>query len=1191
MGVKLYFSNQLLPLALRLNENLMPENGDFGAFDAPTVIVPNMNLSKWLKLTLARHSDVFMNVSFTYLEEGLWQTIGDLARPLSNASVRLDRRQLAILLFFILMALDENEPAAGPLARYLRKADGKPLDDLELRCWQLADEVSRLFQEYEFHRSDMIRAWCDGHAGDGEMETCQSWLYRKMLALKTSLAQAGGANLLTMGELARSLGAPPVGWQCPRVHFFGLSQISPFHIELLSRLQASHDIHIYSLNPSREYWEDIKTPLEKKWIARKNVNRLKLSAEELADGDLFSMADHELLSQWGKPGRENIRLLCQLTDYDFDAGFAEIADPTTVLAKVNHGILTLQGEDLPATAPMEQDTSLQIMACPGVRREVESVYNSILYNLENDPDLDMTDIAVMVPDMARYKPMVDSVFNQMPRRVAYNLVDASARTESLFAQAAMALMALSRGSFSRKAVFAFLQNPCVQKRWGYGPEAHAAWVEWADALGIFHGFENRTQNGSDIPAAGLFSWRQGLERLRLARIMTLPESGGEIQRVHFNGLVPFTDISTGDHRLLEKFCDIVQALHETVSLFKTGIRTASQWRDLFFQTIDRFIEFSDEMHGEETVFQSLVDAFNDFILYDDLMGVCPGKKLSVEALWAFVRSHLEGISGGRGDYLTGGVTVSALMPMRPIPFKLVYVMGLEEGRFPGRASDSLLDLRLRKRRIGDVGLTERNRYLFLEIIISVSGKLYLSYVSRDLQKDRVLEPCSVLHQLKRYLERHVLGGEPFKIRQIPINADSPRYLEPEAVTPWSDVMVNYSPVQRLGAYRRDGRWDRIRERLAPSQRAELARFEPDFSLPPMPEQSHADQPVTMNIGLLRRFLLDPVTVTGQYRLGAFERVDQSDELMQIEEEPLGSCFPVDYALYTLPIKKWLVGALNSELPEVRVDSLDEEFEIVYRDLARRSKVPAGDFADLDRSRFQKEVRANGDILAPLVQSMRSARKRFSAVVLGAETDAGIEDRADRLILHPLDLRLASHASASLPKTIRLEGALPWIWQAEDHTWNCLALTGTRSKSSRPDKYILTPCLTFMAVAASNQSVPWADAGGITVHVGYRDKVQEYRYAFDPKASAQALQNLVGDFFETGPTVWLPFVTVFGSPPLMAILEKEAFNEMDGLSFAQLMHAKMQDELDPAGELYGAVVPDNILELAHRRFGAFLPEPS
>jgi hypothetical protein len=46
----------------------------------------------------------------------------------------------------------------------------------------------------------------------------------------------------------------------------------------------------------------------------------------------------------GKAGRENTRLLCQLTDYDFHAGFPEISQPETVLDAIGHGLLTLEGQ-------------------------------------------------------------------------------------------------------------------------------------------------------------------------------------------------------------------------------------------------------------------------------------------------------------------------------------------------------------------------------------------------------------------------------------------------------------------------------------------------------------------------------------------------------------------------------------------------------------------------------------------------------------------------------------------------------------------------------------------------------------------------------------------------------------------------------------------------------------------------------
>ena len=84
------------------------------------VIVPNMNLSKWIKLTLSRHSDVFMNVAFSYLENGLWEMIGALTAQKAADIAMLDRDGCNVLLFFILMALDDKEQAVEPILRYLR---------------------------------------------------------------------------------------------------------------------------------------------------------------------------------------------------------------------------------------------------------------------------------------------------------------------------------------------------------------------------------------------------------------------------------------------------------------------------------------------------------------------------------------------------------------------------------------------------------------------------------------------------------------------------------------------------------------------------------------------------------------------------------------------------------------------------------------------------------------------------------------------------------------------------------------------------------------------------------------------------------------------------------------------------------------------------------------------------------------
>ena len=133
-----------------------------------------------------------------------------------------------------------------------------------------------------------------------------------------------------------------------------------------------------------------------------------------------------------------------------------------MLGRLQQSFLTLRPPDSNQRLP--QDRSIQIAACPGKRREVETVYNAILYNLAEDDDLNLTDIAVLVPDMAEYLPYIELVFGGSIRQIAYNLVDSGAGGQSLYGQAVLGLFTLIETRLNRKAVFALLQNPCVMHR-------------------------------------------------------------------------------------------------------------------------------------------------------------------------------------------------------------------------------------------------------------------------------------------------------------------------------------------------------------------------------------------------------------------------------------------------------------------------------------------------------------------------------------------------------------------------------------------------------------------------------------------------------------------------------------------------------------------------------------------------------
>ncbi len=77
---------------------------------------------------------------------------------------------------------------------------------------------------------------------------------------------------------------------------------------------------------------------------KKDAQKLRIQAPEIKEGELFSRRDNALLSARGKPGRESVRLLRGLTDYEFNACFTGEWSGDSVLNRVQRNILTLSDE-------------------------------------------------------------------------------------------------------------------------------------------------------------------------------------------------------------------------------------------------------------------------------------------------------------------------------------------------------------------------------------------------------------------------------------------------------------------------------------------------------------------------------------------------------------------------------------------------------------------------------------------------------------------------------------------------------------------------------------------------------------------------------------------------------------------------------------------------------------------------------
>ena len=110
--------------------------------------------------------------------------------------------------------------------------------------------------------------------------------------------------------------------------------------------------------------------------------------------------------------------------------------------------------------------------------------------------------------------------------------------------------------------------------------------------------------------------------------------------------------------------------------------------------------------------------------------------------------------------LAGPVNICTLMPMRSIPFKVVCLLGMNDGIYPRALPPLGFELMSAQPKRGDRSRRDDDRYLFLEALMSAQSRLYISYIGRSIQDNSERFPSVLVQELVDYIgQSHYLPGD------------------------------------------------------------------------------------------------------------------------------------------------------------------------------------------------------------------------------------------------------------------------------------------------------------------------------------------------------------------------------------------------------------------------------------------------
>ena len=751
----IHHSNRLELLRDALLQRLDGAGAD--PFAAAQVIVPGAAQRRWLSLAIADAQGICANVQFDFLALWLWRQVARVVPGVADTSPFA----AAVLVWRVHAAFCDADFVAGHarLQANLRDADA-------LMRYELAVEVAALLEQYVTYRPDWLQAWREGRAvdfdagsprddaarqaakdhedaawqaaKDHEDAAWQAALWRRIDAeLGTHAVHPAQAfvNTLRRGGAgaARRAGLPA------RLHVFALPAIAPLHLGLLQQLAHWLDLHLYVLNPCREYWFDLIDRRRLGWLAARG--RAGGAEEE----------GNRLLAAWGTQAQAYIESLVEAggqgghEDAVDDADFAP-APGASLLAQLQNAVLELHPLEAGALTLAEGDRSIELHVCHSLTRELEVLHDHLLGLFAADPSLRPGDILVVTPDLDAAAPLIDAVFGTMPkeRTLPYALCGARRSRANPVARCLLALLALAGSRCSAGEVFGLLQQPPVARRFGLDDGALARLHDWLRDAGFHWALDAAQRASFDLPATKRHTLDDALQRLFLG--YALPAACGQ----PFDGQLGSGDAEGTEALALGALWAYAAALRRMVDTLQQP-RLPEAWATLLAALTDEFIAAGDdELDDLRELRQTLRE------LFEDMQRGGATQALPLPVLRSALLQRLD--DAGGGGAAGGSVNFAAMSSLRGLPFAVVCAIGMNDGAFPTPRRGPEFDLMALHPRRGDRQRRSDQRGLMLELLLAARRSLYFSCSGRSQRDNTPLPPSVLLAELIELLQRAVVSG-------------------------------------------------------------------------------------------------------------------------------------------------------------------------------------------------------------------------------------------------------------------------------------------------------------------------------------------------------------------------------------------------------------------------------------------------
>ena len=689
------------------------------------VAVPNYFLGKWLWdqitisnqisalyefKTISSYTEALLTKIFPAIDMGVWN---------------FDSIKWGIIdSFEELNSYKESLPLSNWINKYL---NNKKIIDGDIH--NLTKKIANNFIEYLIFRPEMIANWHRYELSSRNLfnnlnsnEYWQPILYKllekKMTEKPSCLFMIDIINNIKKIHNEENL--------LPRqIYIISDNNLSRLHVSFYSKLAEFTKVNLYLLSAGDNLWN--------------RINSFEGEVDFSSIESKFNLNNSNIENIFGKFGAnyqklieessniENIKINNNSIYIDPTFSFTSEKD-IPLINQIQKRLIDNSQDDFMIN---EKDESIIFREHFNQLSQLEYVRNKVIEILETCDDIKYSDIAIVSPQTSLIKPYLRYIFNNElinGQKLPYLFLEENYEDSSNVYNFLLDIIELANKKITLEKIEYFLSKKVNQNIFDFDVAEKNEIILILNEVGFHWGLDTNERLGEE---KNTLEWC--INRITLGLVYDKEFS------LNNSNLKSFTPKNSSLD--LNKWVRILVQLKQYINLLR-GSFNYSDWVKKIKFILNKIRKFNENFNLDIYEINRILDNY--------LISSTSDQVIVLNVFREILITCINKLNYRNQSYINK-ILVSDIEKVRLIPRKIIFLINMNSLYYPRLSSNENINLLTRKYLLGDPSSFDREKYFFLELLISCRKQLIVSWVNND-KDNQILDISFPIKELINYLE-------------------------------------------------------------------------------------------------------------------------------------------------------------------------------------------------------------------------------------------------------------------------------------------------------------------------------------------------------------------------------------------------------------------------------------------------------